>query len=136
MFALSRWLDVGKPVGETILYFGCRHRSEDYIYEDELLRYKDEGLLTKLYVAFSRDQAHKVYVQHLLEQNGEEVWNILDKGGHIYVCGSVSILQQYNMIQYNKSTCNYLVESENEFVKLLFDNVADECHAIARLWLH
>jgi len=82
-------LNTGKPVGETILYFGCRHRNEDYIYEEELAKYKDEGLLTKLYVAFSRDQAQKVYVQHLLEQNGEEVWKILDKGGHIYVCGSV-----------------------------------------------
>jgi len=82
-------LNTGKPVGETILYFGCRHRNEDYIYEKELAKYKDEGLLTKLYVAFSRDQAQKVYVQHLLEQNGEEVWKILDKGGHIYVCGSV-----------------------------------------------
>jgi len=76
-YGLSGWHAVytGKPVGETILYFGCRHRNE--------------GLLTKLYVAFSRDQANKVYVQHLLEQNGEEVWKILEKGGHIYVCGSV-----------------------------------------------
>lgn len=78
--------NLGKPVGDTILYFGCRHKNEDYIYEEELAKYVDEGLL-KLHVAFSRDQAHKVYVQHLLEQNGEEVWNILDKGGHIYVCG-------------------------------------------------
>ena len=84
-------MNTGKPVGETILYFGCRHSNEDYIYEEELALYKDEGLLTKLYVAFSRDQAQKVYVQHLLEQNGEEVWKILDKGGHIYVCGSVRV---------------------------------------------
>ena len=91
MIAPNCWHGAGKPVGETLLYFGCRHRSEDYIYEDELLNYEAEGLLTKLYVAFSRDQAHKVYVQHLLEQNGEEVWKILDKGGHIYVCGLVSV---------------------------------------------
>jgi NADPH-ferrihemoprotein reductase len=77
----------GKPVGDSILYFGCRHKNEDFIYEDELIKYRDEGLLTKLHVAFSRDQAHKVYVQHLLEQNGEEVWGVLDRGGHIYVCG-------------------------------------------------
>lgn len=82
-------MNEGQPVGETVLYFGCRHKNEDYIYEEELEKYRDEGLLTNLHVAFSRDQEHKVYVQHLLEQNGEEVWRILDKGGHIYVCGSV-----------------------------------------------
>lgn len=82
-------MNEGQPVGETILFFGCRHKNEDYIYDEELEKYRDEGLLTKLHVAFSRDQEHKVYVQHLLEQNGEEVWRILDKGGHVYVCGSV-----------------------------------------------
>lgn len=77
----------GKPIGETVLYFGCRRQDEDYIYEDELKKFKDDGALTKLYVAFSRDQAQKVYVQHLLSENGEEIWNILDQGGHLYVCG-------------------------------------------------
>jgi len=104
-------VNTGKPVGETILYFGCRHSNEDYIYEEELAKYKDEGLLTKLYVAFSRDQAEKVYVQHLLEQNGEEVWKILDKGGHIYVCGSVClstrVCRKYlSCVKINNNVCN------------------------------
>jgi len=77
----------GKPVGETILYFGCRHKNEDFIYEDELDVFKEEGTLTKLYTAFSRDQEYKIYVQHLLDQNKAEVWKILDEGGHVYVCG-------------------------------------------------
>lgn len=77
----------GKPVGETVLYFGCRHKSEDFLYEDELQTFKDEGTLTKLYVAFSRDQKQKVYVQNLMTENGEEIWSLLDQGGHIYVCG-------------------------------------------------
>ncbi|KAJ8950427.1 hypothetical protein NQ318_003703 [Aromia moschata] len=77
----------GKPVGDTILYFGCRKRAEDFIYEEELLEYEKNGLL-KLHLAFSRDQAHKVYVSHLLEKEGDEVWKVIgDNNGHLYICG-------------------------------------------------
>ncbi|XP_052801447.1 NADPH--cytochrome P450 reductase-like [Mya arenaria] len=77
----------GKPVGDTILYFGCRKSAEDYIYEDELAEYMKNQTLTKLHLAFSRDQEKKVYVQHLLNQNKEETWKLLEAGGHLYVCG-------------------------------------------------
>ncbi|KAH3886012.1 NADPH--cytochrome P450 reductase-like [Dreissena polymorpha] len=77
----------GKPVGDTILYFGCRKKAEDYIYEDELRGYVENETLTKLHVAFSRDQDSKVYVQHLLSENKEETWKLLEAGAHLYVCG-------------------------------------------------
>ncbi len=77
----------GKPVGETILFFGCRNRNEDYIYEDEMQGYLADGTLSKIYSAFSRDQKEKVYVQHLIKQHADEVWKILEEGGHLYVCG-------------------------------------------------
>ncbi|XP_076435133.1 NADPH--cytochrome P450 reductase-like [Babylonia areolata] len=77
----------GKATGDTILYFGCRRRAEDFIYEDELQEWCQSGSLTRLYTAFSRDQDHKVYVQHLLEQNQDETWNVLENNGHIYICG-------------------------------------------------
>ncbi|CAG9817113.1 unnamed protein product [Phaedon cochleariae] len=77
----------GKPVGETVLYFGCRKRSEDFIYGDELLEYEKNGLLT-LHLAFSRDQPHKVYVTHLLQQHADEVWRVIgENNGHLYICG-------------------------------------------------
>lgn len=47
---------VGKPLGDTILFFGCRHKVEDYIYEEEIKNYHAEGTISHLYVAFSRDQ--------------------------------------------------------------------------------
>ena len=78
----------GRTIGETILYFGCRKSSEDYLYEEELKQYVENGTLSKLYVAFSRDQSQKVYVTHLLQQNKDEVWDIIgNKNGHVYICG-------------------------------------------------
>ncbi|XP_077995276.1 NADPH--cytochrome P450 reductase-like isoform X2 [Glandiceps talaboti] len=77
----------GRDMGETVLYFGCRHQKEDFIYQDELTEYKNNNTLTELNVAFSRDTAQKVYVQHLLKQNKASVWNLLDKGAHLYICG-------------------------------------------------
>ncbi|XP_026757626.2 NADPH--cytochrome P450 reductase isoform X2 [Galleria mellonella] len=77
----------GKEVGENILYFGCRHRDQDYIYQEELEQYEKNGDV-KLNLAFSRDQPQKVYVTHLLEKNIDEIWDIIGKrNGHFYVCG-------------------------------------------------
>lgn len=77
----------GKEIGQTILYFGCRKRSEDYIYEEELEDYVERGVM-KLRTAFSRDQAHKVYVTHLLEEDMDLLWNVIGENkGHFYICG-------------------------------------------------
>nr|CAD7261659.1 unnamed protein product [Timema shepardi] len=77
----------GKPVGDTILYFGCRKKAEDFIYEEELTEYVNKGVL-KMNVAFSRDQKEKVYVTHLLENTLDEIWRVIgEHNGHLYVCG-------------------------------------------------
>ncbi|XP_005109646.1 NADPH--cytochrome P450 reductase [Aplysia californica] len=76
----------GKPIGDTILYFGCRNKANDFIYQDEMEDYVKQGVL-KMHTAFSRDQAQKVYVQHLLDQNHQEIWDVLNNNGHLYICG-------------------------------------------------
>ncbi|XP_034666441.1 NADPH--cytochrome P450 reductase [Drosophila subobscura] len=79
--------DEGKTVGESVLYFGCRKRSEDYIYESELEEWVKKGTLN-LKAAFSRDSDKKVYVQHLLEQDADLIWNAIGENkGHFYICG-------------------------------------------------
>jgi NADPH-ferrihemoprotein reductase len=80
-------------VGSNILYFGCKRKELDYLYEDELLRYQDEGVLTALHLAFSRqDPSKKVYVQHLLKDQAKSTWNLLQNGGaYVYVCGGVKM---------------------------------------------
>ncbi|XP_051965616.1 P450 (cytochrome) oxidoreductase b isoform X1 [Xyrauchen texanus] len=83
------WLkEQGKEVGNTVLYFGCRHNNEDFLYQEELEEFEKTGVLTELNVAFSRDQAQKVYVQHLLKNNKETVWRLVHTdNAHIYICG-------------------------------------------------
>jgi len=77
----------GRQVGKSILYYGCRKKQEDYLYQEELEEYEKNGTLTKLNVAFSRDQVEKVYVTHLLKKDSNMIWNLIKEGGHIYVCG-------------------------------------------------
>jgi len=78
----------GKEVGETLLYYGCRRSDEDYLYREELAGFHQDGSLTQLNVAVSREQPHKVYVQHLLKRDKEHLWQLIHEGGaHIYVCG-------------------------------------------------
>lgn len=77
----------------NVLYFGCKNRSEDYIYSDELEKYEKSGILTKLHLAFSRECSEKVYVQHLLKktENAKELMSDLEGGGYVYVCGATAM---------------------------------------------
>ncbi|MGO3886035.1 MAG: sulfite reductase subunit alpha, partial [Mycetocola sp.] len=76
--------------GRNWLFFGDQHRANDYIYEDELAEYSTSGLLTRLDLAFSRDQAEKIYVQTRMREQGAELYAWLEEGGHFYVCGDAS----------------------------------------------
>ncbi|SNS92224.1 sulfite reductase subunit alpha [Rhodococcoides kyotonense] len=76
--------------GRNWLFFGDQHRGSDYIYEDELDALSRDGVLTKLDLAFSRDQTEKVYVQNRMRENGKELYAWLEEGGHFYVCGDAT----------------------------------------------
>jgi len=73
--------------GRNWLIFGEQHRATDFLYGDEFLDYQKKGKLHRLELAFSRDQAHKVYVQHRMMENAKELWAWLQKGAYFYVCG-------------------------------------------------
>ncbi|MCK8435139.1 molybdopterin-dependent oxidoreductase [Streptomyces sp. D2-8] len=72
------------------LFFGEQHRATDFYYEDELTALRDEGTLTRLDTAFSRDQRNKVYVQDRMREHGPELWHWLRDGARFYVCGDAS----------------------------------------------
>jgi sulfite reductase (NADPH) flavoprotein alpha-component len=73
--------------GRNWLFFGNPHRDTDFLYGNELLDYRRDGLLTRLDTAFSRDQDEKIYVQHRMLENAAELWAWLEDGAHLYVCG-------------------------------------------------
>ncbi|WP_145577589.1 NADPH-dependent assimilatory sulfite reductase flavoprotein subunit [Yersinia mollaretii] len=76
--------------GKNWLLFGNPHFTEDFLYQVEWQRYVKEGLLTRIDLAWSRDQAHKIYVQDKLREQGAELWNWIQQGAHIYVCGDAN----------------------------------------------
>ncbi|MEW1718146.1 sulfite reductase subunit alpha [Streptomyces sp. NPDC093109] len=76
--------------GRNWLFFGDRHRATDFVYEDELTRLRESGVLTELDLAFSRDQTEKVYVQTRMRERSRELYGWLEDGAHLYVCGDAS----------------------------------------------
>ncbi len=76
--------------GRNWLFFGDRSFEHDFLYQSEWLAWRKRGLLTRLDVAFSRDQERKIYVQHRLAENGAELWAWLQDGAHLYVCGDAA----------------------------------------------
>ncbi|WP_159498709.1 sulfite reductase flavoprotein subunit alpha [Microbacterium sp. 18062] len=76
--------------GPNWVFFGDQHRATDFIYREELERFRERGVLTRLDLAFSRDQAEKVYVQTRIRENARELYDWLEDGGSFYVCGDAS----------------------------------------------
>jgi sulfite reductase (NADPH) flavoprotein alpha-component len=78
----------GMGAGRNWLFFGDRHRKSDFIFREKLMAYERNSLLTRLDLAFSRDQEKKIYVQDRILECGEELWNWLDGGAYFYICGN------------------------------------------------
>jgi sulfite reductase (NADPH) flavoprotein alpha-component len=76
--------------GRNWLFFGAQKSSCDFFYKEELEAFRCEGVLTRFDTAFSRDQDHKIYVQHRMLENAKELWNWLEQEAHFYVCGDAS----------------------------------------------
>lgn len=76
--------------GLNWLFFGNPHFTEDFLYQVEWQRFVKDGVLSRIDLAWSRDQKHKVYVQDKLREQGAEVWRWIEQGAHIYVCGDAN----------------------------------------------
>jgi sulfite reductase (NADPH) flavoprotein alpha-component len=76
-----------KAPGRNWLYFGHQRSDYDFFYQDELVAMRTAGLLTRLTLAWSRDDKEKVYVQHRMRDDGRDLWAWLADGAHVYVCG-------------------------------------------------
>ncbi len=76
--------------GKNWLFFGDQRAEYDYLYRDELEAWQKDGVLNHLDLAFSRDQAEKIYVQHRMAEHAAELYQWLEEGAHFYVCGDAS----------------------------------------------
>jgi sulfite reductase (NADPH) flavoprotein alpha-component len=108
--------------GRTWLFFGAQHEKSDYYYQEDFERFIADGFLTRIDTAFSRDQAHKIYVQDRMLEAAKELWKWLDEGACFYVCGDAkrmakdvdAALRQIVQRQGGKS-----VEAASEYVEKL-----------------
>jgi cytochrome P450/NADPH-cytochrome P450 reductase len=82
----------GATLGLAMLFFGCRHPDQDFLYADELKAFATSGI-TELYTAFSRADPPKTYVQHLVAAEKEKVWSLIEQGAIVYVCGDGSRME-------------------------------------------
>lgn len=73
--------------GRNWVFFGDQRRATDYLYEEEWEAWLNSGQVARLDLAFSRDQANKIYVQDRMRENAGELWAWIKGGGHFYVCG-------------------------------------------------
>ncbi|MEX0988268.1 MAG: assimilatory sulfite reductase (NADPH) flavoprotein subunit [Bacteroidales bacterium] len=95
--------------GKSWLFFGDQHFKTDFLYQIEFQKFLKKGVLTKMDVAFSRDQEYKVYVQHRLEENGSELFYWLENGAYFYLCGD-----QHNMAKDVKTSLLRLIKKEGK----------------------
>jgi sulfite reductase alpha subunit-like flavoprotein len=76
--------------GRNWLFFGDQHVDSNFYYRNELEQMFADGFLTRLDLAFSRDQRERLYVQHRMHEHGAELWRWINDGAHLYVCGDAS----------------------------------------------
>lgn len=114
--------DATGATGRNWLFFGDQHFVTDFLYQTELQNWKETGTLTKINVAFSRDQKEKVYVQHKMLKHGEELYNWINNGAYLYVCGAkepMSADVEDTLMQVVEKFGNKTIEEAVQFVELL-----------------
>jgi len=82
----------GSFSGKTWLFFGHQHEAYDFLYEEDIKRYQKQGVLNRLDLAWSRDQASKIYVQNKMWSHKDELWQWIEQGANIYVCGDATYM--------------------------------------------
>jgi sulfite reductase (NADPH) flavoprotein alpha-component len=109
--------------GKNWLFFGAQREGCDYAYKADFAQFKSDGLLTRLDCAWSRDKAHKIYVQHKMLENAAEIWKWIDSdGAQFFVCGDARRMAKDVDTALRKIVQEHggqTVEQANEYVEKL-----------------
>lgn len=117
--AFMQQRDNDGSTGKNWIFFGNPNFTEDFLYQIEWQEYIKKGLLTKMSLAWSRDQKDKIYIQDQMRENAKEIWSWIENGAAIYVCGSASKMAKdveivlLDIISQNSGMNN---EDSNEFL--------------------
>ncbi|KAI9259678.1 hypothetical protein BDA99DRAFT_513913 [Phascolomyces articulosus] len=113
----------GKEVGPTVLFYGCRHSEQDFLYKEEwpqLFEILGEG--SEMITAFSRETDKKVYVQHRLKEHGERMWDLLQKNASLYICGDAKNMArdvQQTFIEFAQTYGGKTEQEAHDYIKNL-----------------
>ncbi|SBS83949.1 NADPH-cytochrome p450 reductase, putative (CPR), partial [Plasmodium malariae] len=106
-----------KKRAQRILFFGCRKKEIDFLYEQEFMDAQKNKHIDEAYFAFSRDQEKKIYVQDLILEKKELIWSLIQKGAYIYVCGNSNMTKDVNKTINNLAILNK--QNDKKFTKKL-----------------
>jgi sulfite reductase (NADPH) flavoprotein alpha-component len=111
--------------GKTWLFFGAQHEQSDYYYKEDFEKFIADGVLTRIDTAFSRDQAHKIYVQHRMKEAAAELWKWLEDGAYFYVCGDAKRMAKdvnATLLEIVQEEGGKSIDEANEYVEKLKSN--------------
>lgn len=120
------WQKKQVALGRAIMFFGCRHHDRDYIYEDTFVDALQNGVLSSLFVAHSRDGPEKVYVQHLIRQQRKLVWDLMThENANMYICGDAKHMAcdvEKELVQMAQELGNMSVDGAKQYLVTLEKN--------------
>jgi sulfite reductase (NADPH) flavoprotein alpha-component len=117
--------DANAATGRSWLFFGEQHFASDFLYQTEIQNWASTGTLTKVSVAFSRDQAEKIYVQHRMLEFGAELYQWIQSGAYIYVCGKKDPMSndvEQTLLQIVQQFGNKTIEDAKSYIIELKDS--------------
>jgi len=117
--------DAREAKGKNWLFFGDQTESQDFIYKDFLMEMKNKSVLTRLDLAFSRDQKDKIYVQTRLWEKSQEIFNWLEEGAYFYICGDAERMAkdvEATLIKIIKECGGFTSETADQYFKELKRN--------------
>jgi cytochrome P450/NADPH-cytochrome P450 reductase len=123
----------GAKLGEALLFFGCRHPDHDFLYRDELERYESEGIAS-LFTAFSREANEPSYVQHVIERQADRVWELIEAGARVYVCGDGAAMEP-DVRRTLVSICANKRQCGLEEAQAWIDQMSDEERYLLDVWV-